>query len=45
MSKISELEKRGLIALGVKPDDLFEAKHNLLGFFDVLLKIDQRLKK
>lgn len=25
--------------------DIFEAKYNLLGFFDVLSKIDQRLKR
>jgi len=46
MNKTSELEKKGIIeALGVKEDDLFEAKTNLLGFWGALLKIDQRLKK
>ena len=44
MQHISELEQKGLVdALGVKQDDLFEAKTNLLGFFNVLYKIDKRL--
>ena len=45
MQQIPELEQKGLIeALGVKQNELFEAKTNLLGFFDVLYKIDKRLK-
>lgn len=43
--KISELEQKGLIeALGIEEKDLPEAKCNLFGFFEVLYKIDQRLK-
>lgn len=45
MSQISELEQKGLVeALGVKPNELFEAKANLLGLFGVLFRIDKRLK-
>ncbi len=44
MKNISDLEQKGLInALGVKEEDLFEAKYNLLGFFEVLYRIDKRL--
>lgn len=46
MSQISDLEQKGIIkALDVSQEDLFEAKFNLLGFFDVLYRIDQRLEK
>ena len=46
MNYISDTEQKGLVeALGVKQEDLFEAKFNLLGFFETLFKIDQRLKK
>jgi hypothetical protein len=42
-----KLEKEGLIdAFDLKTDgDVLEAKENLLGFFNVLRKIDQRIKK
>ena len=46
MKNISELDRKGLVeALGVKEEDVFEAKSNLLGFFKVLYRIDKRLKK
>ena len=46
MPQISESEQKGLVeALGVKPNELFEAKHNLLGVFEVLFRIDKRLKE
>jgi hypothetical protein len=46
MEKISEIDQKGIIeALGVEPKDLWEAKYNLLGFFGVLYKIDQRLRQ
>lgn len=46
MEKISELEQQGLVeALGIEEKDLAESKYNLLGFFEVLYEIDQRLKK
>ena len=46
MCKIKNLEKQGLTeALGIEEKDLFEAKTNLLGFFEVLNRIDERLKK
>ncbi len=45
MAEISDLDRKGLIeALGLKEDEIFEAKYNLLGFFSTLYKIDQRLK-
>lgn len=44
MSNLEELERECLIEdLGVKEEDLFEAKYNLLGFFEVLYRIDKRL--
>lgn len=44
MPQISKLEQKGLVeALCVKPNELFEAKTNLLGFFDVLYRIETRL--
>ena len=46
MENVKELEKQGLIdALGIEKKDLFEAKHNLLGLFGVLYRIDKRLKE
>jgi hypothetical protein len=46
MEKISEIDQKGIIeALGVEPEDFWEAKYNLLGFFGVLYKIDQRLRR
>lgn len=46
MSDLIELEQKGLIeAFGLKPEEVTEARHNLLGFFGTLYKIDQRLKK
>jgi hypothetical protein len=46
MSNLEELERKCLIEdLGVKKEDLFEAKYNLLGFFEVLYRIDKRLKE
>lgn len=46
IEKISESDQKGIIdALGVKPEDLWEAKQNLFGFFGVLYKIDQRLRR
>ena len=45
MKKISDIDQKGIIeALSVKPEDFWETKYNLLGFFGVLYKIDQRLK-
>lgn len=38
-------QKKFIEILDIKQDDLFEARFNLLGFFSVLYKIDQRLKK
>lgn len=44
-NKLQQLEKEGLIdAFGLAEDEIFEARFNLLGFFDVLARIDQRLK-
>jgi len=46
LTDLSELEQKGLIeALGIKQEELGEAKNNLLGFFETLHKIDQRLKQ
>ncbi len=45
MENFSDLERKCLIEdLGVKEEDIFEARYNLLGFFEVLYRIDQRLK-
>lgn len=43
--KLLKLEKECLEALGVPEQDAFEAKQNLVGFFEVLYRIDQRLKR
>lgn len=41
-----DLEPKGLAqAFGLEPDEVVEASYNLLGFFNVLYKIDERLKK
>lgn len=45
MPELGELEKGLVEALSLKPDEIVEAKYNLLGFFNALYKIDQRLKK
>lgn len=44
MPETEELEAGLIEALKLRPDELPEAKYNLLGFFNVLYKIDQRLK-
>jgi hypothetical protein len=45
MDDFEALEKKCLVDdLGVKKEDLFEARFNLLGFFEVLYRIDQRLQ-
>lgn len=44
--EFQELERKGLIeAFDLKENEIFEARHNLLGAFSVLLKIDERLKR
>ena len=44
-NKISKIEKEGLIeALGLSEDEVFEAGFNLLGFFEVLQRIKERLE-
>jgi len=44
-NKISKIEKEGLIeAFGLEEDEAFEAGFNLLGFFEVLQKIKERLE-
>ena len=46
MPHCSDLEKSGLVdALGVKEADIYEAGFNLVGFFSVLQKIEQRVSK
>jgi len=46
MSEITNIkQKEFLKSLNIKQEDLFEARFNLIGFFEVLYKIDQRLKK
>ncbi len=32
------------VALGLKEDEVFEASFNLIGFFETLYRIDERLK-
>jgi len=45
MSEIHDIEQEKFVeALNIKQEDLFEAKFNLLGFFNVLYRIDQRLR-
>lgn len=42
----ADLEHKGLVqAFGLQPDEVADARYNLLGFFSVLYKIDERLKK
>jgi len=39
-----ELTQKGLLeAFNLQPDQLPDAKQNLLGFFDLLLQVDKRL--
>lgn len=46
MNELSELERKGLKeAFGLSDEELFEAKYNLLGLFNALYKIDQRLRQ
>lgn len=46
MCKNDELERKGLIeALGLNEKDLFAAKQNLLGFYNTLYKINERLEQ
>jgi hypothetical protein len=46
MPELSDLEHKGLVqAFGLQPEEVADARYNLLGFFGVLYKIDQRLKK
>jgi hypothetical protein len=43
--KSSELENKGLVeALGIEEDEIYEAKYNLLGAFEVLNRIYIRLE-
>jgi hypothetical protein len=44
--EFQELERKGLIeAFDLKENEVFEARHNLLGFFMSLYKIDKRLRR
>jgi|GEM_PF-5934061 len=46
MSDSEDLEKSGLLeAFNLQANEVSEAKHNLLGFFSALYKIDKRLKE
>ncbi len=46
MSEFEALEKKGLIeAFHLKEGEVFEARQNLLGFFDTLNEIYERLKR
>jgi len=43
--EVSKTEKEGLIeALNLKESEVFEAGFNLLGFFEVLQRIKERLE-
>lgn len=43
---LEELTRRYFVdELGLAPEDVPEAARNLLGAFDVLLRIDERLKQ
>ena len=43
---ISEAERKAYMEeFGLKSEDVWEAKQNLVGFFRVLYEIDQRLKR
>ena len=45
MPEISELEDKGIgEAFDLLGDDIYEAKYNILGYFETLYKISQRLK-
>ena len=44
-TNFKKLEQKGLIdAFDLRPDEVFEARANLLGFFGVLREIDEELK-
>lgn len=44
--EVSELDDDVLIeAFGIKKEDIFEARYNLLGFYGTLQKIKWRLEK
>jgi hypothetical protein len=46
MADLSELEQKGLVeAFGLQPEEVADARQNVLGFFNTLYKIDQRLKR
>lgn len=46
MPDSADLEHKGLVrAFGLHPDEVADARYNLLGLFSVLYKIDERLKK
>jgi len=46
MPELSDLEHKGLVqAFCLQSEEVADARYNLLGFFGVLYKIDQRLKK
>lgn len=40
-----KLERECFEELGISEEDTFEARHNFLGFFEMLHKIDQRIKR
>lgn len=44
MSELSEADKKFMKALNLREEDLAEAKYNLVGFFEVLYRIDERLR-
>lgn len=45
MDNISWADKKIIKTFSLKEDELEEAKYNLFGLFEVLYRIDQRLKK
>ena len=46
MDDFDELERKGLLdAFELDESDAFEARFNLIGFFETLHKIDKRLKE
>lgn len=46
MSDLEELEQEGLVKpFDLTEDEVFEARQNLLGFFDTLNEIYERLKR
>lgn len=45
MSNLGNLEEEGLVkAFQLKPEEVYEARYNLLGFFGTLDKIAKRLE-